>query len=124
LFHIPPTYHRTRLEIHTNIGERDNITYDVFPAEKANIQDNSVDLIIVAQAVHWFDFELFYQEVRRVGTRNNGIIAVWSYGIHKINPEVDKISEKLTVEGEILGNYWPPETKYVKRRLQNNPISV
>jgi ubiquinone/menaquinone biosynthesis C-methylase UbiE len=50
---------------------RDNIVYDIFPAEKANLQDNSVDLITVAQAAHWFDLTKFYQEVKRV---SNGII--------------------------------------------------
>jgi ubiquinone/menaquinone biosynthesis C-methylase UbiE len=67
-----------------NRFQRDNITHGVFPAENANIQDNCVNLITVPQAVHWFDFERFYREVRRVDKRN-GIIAVWSYGMHKID---------------------------------------
>lgn len=107
-----------------NRFERGNIVYDVFPAEKAsNISDNSVDLIIVAQAIHWFDFDRFYQEVKRVGKRNkNGIIAVWSYGMHKVTPEIDTISERLNVDGDILGNYWPPETKYVKKDYKTIPF--
>jgi ubiquinone/menaquinone biosynthesis C-methylase UbiE len=60
-----------------NRFQRDNITNYVFPAENTNLQENSVNLITVDQAVHWFDFEIFHREVRRVGTRN-GIIAVWS----------------------------------------------
>jgi len=104
-----------------NRFQRDNITYDVFPAENANIQDNCVNLITVAQAVHWFDLERFYREVRRVGKRN-GIIAVWSYGMHKIDPVIDKIGEKLTVRGEILGKYWPQETKYVKDDYKTIPF--
>lgn len=60
---------------------RDNIAYDVFPAEKSRIKDNSVDLITVAQAAHWFDLTKFYQEVKRVSNGNDGIIAIWSYGI-------------------------------------------
>lgn len=93
----------------------------MIPAENTNLQENSVNLITVAQAVHWFDFERFYQEVRRVGTRN-GIIAVWSYGMHKIDSEIDKMSEKLTVGGEVLGNYWPQETKYVKEDYKTIPF--
>ena len=44
-----------------NKFHRNNITYEVFSAEKPNIQDNSVDLITVAEAIHWFDFEKFYR---------------------------------------------------------------
>ena len=101
---------------------RDNIVYDVFPAEKANIEENSVDLITVAQAAHWFDLTKFYQEVRRVSNGNDGIIAIWSYGMHRINPKIDMISEKLTVGGEILGNYWPKETIYVKEDYKTIPF--
>ena len=72
-------------------------------------------MITVAQAAHWFDLTKFYQEVKRVSNGNEGIIAIWAYGMHKINPEIDMVSEKLTVGGEILGNYWPKETIYVKQ---------
>ncbi len=105
-----------------NRFEKDNINYDVFSAERANIPYNSVDLITVAQAIHWFDFNGFYREVRRVSRRNNGVIAIWSYGMHKITPEIDKISENLNVGGDILGNYWPPETKYVKEGYKTIPF--
>ena len=106
-----------------NRFERDNINYGVFPAERAaNIHDNSVDLITVAQAIHWFDFDGFYWEARRVSKRDNGVIAIWSYGMHKINQEIDKISEKLNVGGDILGNYWPPETRYVKEDYKTIPF--
>lgn len=66
-----------------NRFHRDNITYQVFSVEKASIPDNSVDMITVAQAIHWFDFERFYKEVTRVSKRN-GILAIWSYGMHKL----------------------------------------
>src|SRR6478735_5619939 len=94
---------------------------EMFPAEKANIQDNSVDLITVAQAAHWFDLDEFYNEVTRV-SKNNGILAIWSYGIHKIDDDIDKISEKLNVGGDILGRYWPRETNYVKEDYKTIPF--
>lgn len=102
--------------------ERDNIFYDVFPAESANLPDDSIDLITVAQAVHWFNFERFYDEVRRVSKKTGAIIAIWSYGMHKINPEIDKISDRLTVGGDILGNYWPKETEFVKDDYETIPF--
>jgi hypothetical protein len=42
--------------------------------------------------------------------------------MHKIDTEIDKMSEKLTVWGEILGNYWPQETKYVKEDYKTIPF--
>ncbi|KAJ3695036.1 hypothetical protein LUZ60_000413 [Juncus effusus] len=41
--------------------------------------DNSVDLIISATAVHWFDLDFFYSVANRVLKKPNGIISLWSY---------------------------------------------
>ncbi len=92
---------------------RNNIRYEMFPAENPNIPDNSIDLTIVAQAAHWFDLDKFYKEVIRI-SKSNSVLAIWSYGMHKIDNNIDKISEKLNVGGDILGRYWPGETNYVK----------
>jgi SAM-dependent methyltransferase len=100
---------------------RNNIKYEMFPAEKANIPDNSVDLIAVAQAAHWFDLNKFYKEVTRI-SKSNGVLAIWSYGMHKIDNKIDKISEKLNVGGDILGMYWPNETNYVKEDYRTIPF--
>ena len=45
----------------------------------------SVDLVTVAQALHWFDLPRFYDEVQRVA-RPGGLIAVWCYQLHTISP--------------------------------------
>ena len=100
---------------------RNNIMYEMFPAENADIQDNSVDLITVAQAAHWFDLDKFYKEVTRI-SKSNGVLAIWSYGMHKIDNDIDKISEKLNVGGDILGRYWPRETNYVKEDYKTIPF--
>ena len=101
--------------------ERNNILYKVFPAEKADIPNDSVDLITVAQGLHWFDFELFYSEVRRIA-KQGAIIAAWSYTMHKIIPEIDKISERLNFGGDILGDYWAKEIRYVKEDYKTIPF--
>src|SRR5476651_160086 len=46
--------------------KKDNITYRTERAESTSLADGSIDLITVAQAIHWFDFDGFYKEVRRV----------------------------------------------------------
>jgi hypothetical protein len=68
----------------------------------------------VAQGVHWFDFDMFYNEVNRASEKESGIIAVWSYGMHKINPKIDKISERLNIDGDILGNFCSKKIKFIK----------
>ena len=49
-----------------NAQQRNNIRYEVFPAERTNLADSSVDLISIAQALHWFDLDDFYKEAKRV----------------------------------------------------------
>ena len=51
--------------------------------------DNSFDLVTVAQAVHWFDFDKFYEGVKPVSKRDGEVrIALWCCGMHKVNPKL------------------------------------
>ena len=43
-----------------------NLSYAVGAAEQTDFPDAAFDLVTVAQAAHWFDFQRFYPEVRRV----------------------------------------------------------
>ncbi len=53
-------------------------SFDNLPAA-----DNSVDLVTVSQAVHWFlPIENFYEEVNRV-LKPGGCLAVFEYGIRE-----------------------------------------
>ena len=40
----------------------------------------------------------------------------------RIDSEIDKISERLDVDGEILGSYWPKEAKYVQEEYKTIPF--
>ena len=57
---------------------RDNVEWIVAPAEAVPIQSGSIDLTTVAQALHWFDDDRFYTEVRRVSAPRAAIVA-WTY---------------------------------------------
>ncbi|KAJ6737287.1 hypothetical protein OIU85_019360 [Salix viminalis] len=57
--------------------------------------ENSVDLVIAATAVHWFDLEKFYPVVKRVLKKPGGVVAVWSYNIIQVIPEMDLLLKKL-----------------------------
>jgi len=100
---------------------RENIEYRVFQAENAQLDNDSADIVTVAQALHWFDFDKFYSNVKRVG-KKDGIIAVWSYDMHKIDAKIDRITERLDVDGEILGRYWDKEAKFVKEKYETIPF--
>lgn len=89
-----------------------NIDYRVEPAEATSIEASSIDLTIVAQALHWFDLPRFVDEVRRVSVPG-AILAVCSYAILESTPEVDAVIE--TLYNGILGDYWTPERKLVEQ---------
>jgi ubiquinone/menaquinone biosynthesis C-methylase UbiE len=110
-----------------NAQPRKNIRYEVFSAEKPNLVDDSVDLITIAQALHWFDLNSFYKEATRVLRKGDyilgksrGIIAAWAYGIHSVSREVDDIVHVLYED--ILGSYWPKERRIVEDKYQSIPF--
>ena len=87
------------------------ITYRVATAERTDIEDASVDLVTVAQALHWFDLDAFYAEVKRV-LKASGVLAVWAYNLLEIEPLIDaKIN---AFYGETVGPYWPPERRLIE----------
>jgi ubiquinone/menaquinone biosynthesis C-methylase UbiE len=88
------------------------ITYVVEPAEKCSLPDHSADVITVANALHWFDSDLFYREVRRV-LKPEGMIFAWAYALPAIDKETDRIISRL--HDEILGDFWLPENKLVEQ---------
>ncbi|MCG8342360.1 MAG: class I SAM-dependent methyltransferase [Chlorobiales bacterium] len=94
----------------THAIQKPNIDYSVSPAHRTALPDHSIDLITVAQAIHWFDNEPFYREVRRV-IKKGGVIAAWAYHLPVIDPEIDRIIQRLY--SEILGPFWEKEISHV-----------
>ena len=95
------------------------IDYRAEPAEQTTLAPASVDLVTVATAVHWFDFDRFYAEVRRL-LKPGGVIAVWSYLLLRILPAVDAILDGYA--HGFMGTYWPPERRYVNEAYQTIPF--
>jgi ubiquinone/menaquinone biosynthesis C-methylase UbiE len=91
------------------------VEYLLAAAEHPPIESGVVDLITVAQAVHWFNLDRFYAQVRRV-SRRGAVLAVWSYGLAYITPEVDRVVHHLYEE--VVGSYWPPERKVIEQRYE------
>jgi SAM-dependent methyltransferase len=87
------------------------VVYQVQPAERSELKDHVVDLVVAAQAAHWFDLDCFYEEVRRVG-RAHGAVALVSYGIVRIDARIDPVVSRFY--GETLKGHWPPERRHVE----------
>lgn len=87
------------------------VSYQVATAENSGIEDNSIDLITVAQAFHWFNIEAFKKEANRV-LKNNGIVSIWTYNLLSVQKEID--DQILYLYSTILDDYWPPERTMVE----------
>jgi ubiquinone/menaquinone biosynthesis C-methylase UbiE len=101
--------------------QADNIFYSAQPAEKTDFEDNSFDLVTVSQALHWFNFELFYKELKRV-TRPGGWFAAWMYGGMTISPAIDAL--KRHHHDVTLEAYWDPERKFVNENYVTLPFPL
>lgn len=87
--------------------------YRVAPAERSGFEARrSVDLVTVAQALHWFDLERFYAEVRRV-LKPKGVIAAWAYKLANVTPSIDAIVNHYYLD--VVGAYWPAERVLVEK---------
>ena len=88
-----------------------NIDYRIATAESSGLPDKSVDLVTVAQALHWLDADAFFREVKRV-IAPGGAIAVWGYGDPVLDtPELQQILHRFN-RGTIE-SYWHPERQLV-----------
>ena len=95
------------------------VTYAVGRAEASGLPDASVDLILAAQAAHWFDHGAFHAEVRRVA-RPGGLLALVSYGRLAIEPKIDEILRRY--HDETLGPHWPSERWLVVEGYKDLPF--
>jgi ubiquinone/menaquinone biosynthesis C-methylase UbiE len=103
----------------SNAIKRPNIHYSIQAAERTDFENDFFDLVIVAQAVHWFDFPKFYFEVERTG-RANAILAVIGYSNLKTDPRVEKTIENFY--HNIVGIYWDQERRYVEESYKTIPF--
>jgi SAM-dependent methyltransferase len=96
------------------------VQYSVATAEHSGLGAASVDLVTVAQALHWFDVEAFYAEARRVA-RPGALLAVWNYPRPQlVDAELDR--RFLEFYGGVVGPYWPPERRHVEANYTTLPF--
>jgi SAM-dependent methyltransferase len=95
-----------------NAQPHERVEYHVAPAENSGIQSGTVDLSMVAQALHWFDLDRFYAEAQRV-LKPDGVLAASAYNLLHINPAIDEVVNRYYYE--VVGPFWPPERKLIEK---------
>ena len=93
-----------------------NIIFQTGDAANSGLNEVSVDLITVAQALHWFDLDTFYAEVNRV-LKPNGLLAVWCYGLMDIDKNIDPLF--MEFYENVVGEYWPKERIHIENGYKN-----
>jgi SAM-dependent methyltransferase len=93
-----------------------NVSYHVATAETVKLQDASVDLIVAAQAAHWFDLPRFFDSVKRIGN-DQSVLAFISYSTLKIDDAINPVINHFYKN--VLGPYWPPERCHVDDNYRN-----
>jgi SAM-dependent methyltransferase len=96
------------------------VRYAVAPAEHSGLAEASVDLVTVAQALHWFDVDAFYAEARRVA-RPGALLAVWNYPRPRF-ADLKLDGRFLEFYRDVVGPFWPPERCHVEANYQTLPF--
>lgn len=87
------------------VEQVDNVSLAVEAGEATALPDRSVDLVAVAQALHWFDRSRFFAECERV-LRPGGVLAVWTYQDMVFAGDVEVAADAFRTE---IAPYWPAE---------------
>lgn len=79
------------------------ISFRTAAAEDSGLEPESIDLVTVAQAVHWFDHARFLDEVLRV-LKQGGVLAFWGYNWPVAGTEVNHVLEDFKAA---ISSSWP-----------------
>lgn len=94
-------------QIH-NAQAHPRIRYSAGPCEQTEYADHSIDLVCVAQALHWFDYDAFWPEVLRV-LKPAGVFCALGYNLPSIDESVDALVEQYVLN--IIDPYWAPQNQ-------------
>jgi SAM-dependent methyltransferase len=89
-----------------------NVEYRTAPAEGSGLNATSVDLIMVCQALHWFDRPQFFAEAGRVLVPE-GALVVTVYGDAHVEGDAGLDSILQTFNKVTMRDYWPADRKLV-----------
>jgi SAM-dependent methyltransferase len=102
-------------------GPHPRIAYRVAPAEATGLPAACADLVLAAQAFHWFDHARFFPELARIA-RPGALFAAVSYGNATITPDIDRVTRVLY--HDLLDAHWPPERRHVEDGYRDLPFPL
>lgn len=82
-----------------------NVEVAVEAAESTSLEDAGVEVVVVAQALHWFDRDRFFGECDRV-LRPGGVLAAWTYQDMVFSDDLAPAADAFR---RTIAAYWPPE---------------
>jgi SAM-dependent methyltransferase len=97
------------------------VEYRVAPAERTGLEPGRADVVLAAQAFHWFDHAAFFVELRRIA-RPGALFVAAAYATCAIAPAIDAAVHRLYED--ILGPCWPPERRHVESGLRDLPFPL
>jgi len=97
------------------------VSYSVALSDATGLESGSMDLVTVAQALHWLPHERFFAEVRRV-LAAGGALAVWCYTMAVIGKGIDEIVTRYYAV--TCGPYWSPERALVDGGYQSIAMPI
>lgn len=100
----------------SNAKPANNITYFVNTVENTAFDENTFDLVTVAQALHWFDFDKYFKEVIKVA-KPGAVFAAWGYGLFRSDKTIDKAVDHFY--NDVVGDFWDPERDYIDKMYSN-----
>lgn len=100
-------------------GAHERVHFVAALAERLPVGDRSVSLVAAAQAFHWFDFDRFHAECRRVLVPG-GVVAVWTYEKFRVDAAADAVVDHFYTD--VVGADWPPERRYVELGYRTLPF--
>src|SRR5262245_3297721 len=102
-----------------NARKHARVRYAVATAECLPVPSGIASLVVAAQAVHWFDFDRYYAECRRV-LKPRGVVAAWTYELFRFDSALDAMLYDFYADE--VGAYWPPERRYVEQGYRTLPF--
>ena len=97
------------------------VSYLASLAESSALVAGRVDLVTVAQALHWLDLPRFYAEVDRV-VAPGAALAIWGYARLTASPKIESAIHRF--HDETVGLYWPTERKLVEEGYRSFQIPI